>query len=100
MLNGARSRLRHRHVRDRHLQAVPHSAPSADVDALASDEHDHMVAALRLLPARQREAPVLRFYLDLSEAEIASAMGISAGSVKTHVHRALAALQLSLGGSR
>jgi RNA polymerase sigma factor (sigma-70 family) len=52
-----------------------------------------MVDALRRLPARQREALALKFYLDLSEADIAAAMDVSAGSVKTHVHRGLAALR-------
>jgi RNA polymerase sigma-70 factor (sigma-E family) len=100
VLNGARSRLRHRQVRSRHLQALPPPGPSADVGALAADEHDRMVVALRLLPTRQREAMVLRYYLDLSEAEMALAMGISPGSVKTHIHRGLAALHQSLGGTR
>ena len=92
VLNGARSRLRHRAVRRRHLEAVRGDAASAESGALASEEHRRVIAALRTLPARQREALVLKFYLDLSEAEIAAAMGVSAGSVKTHVHRGLASL--------
>ena len=100
VLNGARSRMRHRQVRARHLQTVPPPAPSAETGALAAEEHDRVVAAVRRLPARQREAVVLRYYLDLSEAEMAAAMGISAGSVKTHLHRSLAALHESLGGTR
>jgi RNA polymerase sigma-70 factor (sigma-E family) len=100
VLNGARSQMRHRQVQARHLQAVPPPGPSAEAGALAVDEHDRVVAALRCLPARQREAVVLRYYLDLSEAEMAAAMGISAGSVKTHVHRGLAALHETLGGTR
>jgi RNA polymerase sigma factor (sigma-70 family) len=51
-----------------------------------------VVEALRQLPRRQQEALVLRFYLELNERETAEAMGVSAGSVKTHVHRGLAAL--------
>ncbi|MGH2473771.1 MAG: sigma factor-like helix-turn-helix DNA-binding protein, partial [Candidatus Limnocylindrales bacterium] len=46
---------------------------------------------------RQREALALRYFLDLPEAEIAAAMGVSAGSVKTHVHRGLATLAQLLG---
>jgi RNA polymerase sigma factor (sigma-70 family) len=45
------------------------------------------------LPARQREALVLRFYGDLSEAQIAAAMGISKGAVKSHTARAMTALR-------
>ena len=100
VLNGARSRMRRRQVRALHLQAVLPPAPSAEAGALAADEHDRVVGALRRLAARQREAVVLRYYLDLSEAEMATAMGISAGSVKTHLHRALAALHETLEGMR
>jgi DNA-directed RNA polymerase specialized sigma24 family protein len=55
-----------------------------------------VVAALRTLPGRQREAIVLRYYADLSEAEIAAAMGISRGAVKSHTARAMAALRAEL----
>ena len=97
VLNGARSRLRHQRVRGRHLEPVPQPVPSPEAGAIASDEHRRVVAALRRLPARQREALVLKFYLELSEAETAAAMAVSTGSVKTHVHRGLAALQATLG---
>ena len=100
VLNGARSRMRRRQVRARHLQAVPPPAPSAEAGALAGEEHDRVMTAVRRLPVRQREAVVLRYYLDLSEAEMATAMGISSGSVKTHLHRGLAALHETLGGTR
>jgi RNA polymerase sigma-70 factor (sigma-E family) len=92
VLNGARSQLRRRRVRERLLpRPGPDGAP-ADRGALAADEHRRVVEALRQLPRRQQEALVLRFYLELSERETAEAMGVSAGSVKTHVHRGLAAL--------
>jgi RNA polymerase sigma factor (sigma-70 family) len=51
-----------------------------------------VLAALRRLPDRQREALVLRFYLDLTETEIAAAMGVSPGTVKSTTARGLAAL--------
>ena len=49
--------------------------------------------ALRALPQRQREVLVLRYYADLSEAQIADAMGISTGAVKSHASRGMAALR-------
>jgi RNA polymerase sigma factor (sigma-70 family) len=55
-----------------------------------------VIAALRSLPARQREAVMLRYYLDLSEEEVASAMKISRGAVKSHTARAKAALRSAL----
>jgi len=48
------------------------------------------------LPGRQREALILRYYADLSEAEIAAAMGISKGSVKSHTARGMMALRAAL----
>ncbi|WP_436796382.1 SigE family RNA polymerase sigma factor [Actinospongicola halichondriae] len=93
--NRARSQLRKRRVRRRHLRSVesPPSAPAADGPVLAADDSQRMLQALERLPERQRQVLVLRYYGDLSEAEIASALGISAGTVKTHAHRGLAALE-------
>jgi RNA polymerase sigma factor (sigma-70 family) len=54
------------------------------------------VAAMRARPDRQREALVLRYYADLSEAEIATAMKISRGAVKSHTARGMAALRAAL----
>jgi RNA polymerase sigma-70 factor (sigma-E family) len=99
VLNASRSHLRHRKVSDRY-DARRTAAPPADTPesaALGRAEHERVVAALRRLPERQREALALRYYLDLPEAEIAAAMGVSAGSVKTHVHRGLASLAQHLG---
>ena len=96
VLNGARSRLRRASVRKRHLEPVPAPTTNVETDAVAHDERRRMLVALRTLPARQREALVLKFYMELSEAETAAAMGVSAGSVKTHVHRGLASLEAAL----
>jgi RNA polymerase sigma-70 factor (sigma-E family) len=92
VLNGARSHLRRREVRRRHLSPVADPAPSAEAGAVAGDDQRRVLAALRSLPDRQRDVLTLRYYLDLSEAEIATTLGISPGSVKTHAHRGLAAL--------
>lgn len=92
VLNGARSHGRHRLVERRHLRAVRATAPGAEDVALSGDPDHQVLTALRALPERQREVLALRYYLDLSEAEIADTLGISPGSVKTHAHRGLAAL--------
>jgi RNA polymerase sigma-70 factor (sigma-E family) len=91
VLNGARSHVRRSVVARRHLQPAPDPTPGADARPLAGDV-DRVLTALRALPDRQREVLALRYYLDLSEAEIAATLGISTGSVKTHAHRGLAIL--------
>jgi RNA polymerase sigma-70 factor (sigma-E family) len=94
VLNGARSHLRRRKVSDRHDErrtAVP-AMVTPESAALGRAEHERVLAALRRLPERQREAIALRYYLDLPEAEIAAAMGVSTGSVKSHLHRGIASL--------
>jgi len=97
VVNRFRSVLRHRTVVDKNLkQQPPPDMPSAEHDALVLLERSAVVAALRKLPGRQREAIVLRYYADLSEAEVAAAMGISRGAVKSHTARGMAALRAEL----
>jgi RNA polymerase sigma-70 factor (sigma-E family) len=96
VLNLARSKLRRRQVARRHAPAPMPDAPSAEYGALERLEHDRVVAALRTLPGRQRECLVLRYSGDLSEAQIAAAMGISQGAVKSHASRGMAALRAAL----
>jgi RNA polymerase sigma-70 factor (sigma-E family) len=102
VLNGARSHLRRRQVSDRYeaRQRVAPAAETPESAALGLAEHERIVAALHRLPDRQREAVVLRYYLDLPEADIAAAMGVARGSVKTHLHRGLAALAQHLKEER
>ena len=57
-----------------------------------------VLLALRALPDLQREALVLRYYADLADAQVASAMGIGARSVHVHISRGVAALQAALDG--
>ena len=71
--------------------------PSAEAGALDLLTQAAVVTAVRRLPARQREAIVLRYYADLSEAQMAEAMGVSRGAVKSHLSRGVAALRLTLG---
>jgi RNA polymerase sigma-70 factor (sigma-E family) len=102
VLNGCRSRLRAR-ARDERLAAESQAtlpAASAEQAVLIGEEHATVLAALRQLPDRQREALVLRYYLDLSEPEIAASMGIGKGTVKSTTSRALAALGRLLEASR
>ena len=96
VVNRSRSVLRHRTVIDKNMQKAPPDMPSAEHGALVLLERHAVVAALRDLPGRQREAIVLRYYADLSEAEIATAMGISRGAVKSHTARGMSALRAAL----
>jgi RNA polymerase sigma-70 factor (sigma-E family) len=96
VVNRSRSVLRHRTVVDRNAPKPAPDEPSAEHGALALIERSAVIAALRTLPDRQREAVVLRYYADLSEADIAATMGISRGAVKSHTARAMAALKTIL----
>jgi RNA polymerase sigma-70 factor (sigma-E family) len=97
VVNRARSVLRHRTITDRNEPKPPPDMPTAEDGAIVLLERSAVIAALRSLPDRQREALVLRYYGDLSEAEIATAMGISRGAVKSHTARAMSALRTVLG---
>jgi len=98
--NLVRMRLRHQKVVQRHAPEQPQDASSAESEIILREDQQDVVCALRELPSRQREALVLRYWLDLREAEIAQAMGISAGSVKVHTSRGMAALTKALRGTR
>ncbi|WP_432975431.1 SigE family RNA polymerase sigma factor [Dactylosporangium sp. CA-233914] len=103
VVNGARSALRKRGVQERHIARGPDGpqvVASAETGALSLLAHREVLAAVRRLPARQREAIVLRYYAELSEAEIADAMGVSRGAVKSHASRGMAALRQSLEQAR
>lgn len=93
VVNRSRSVLRHRGVQARHTPAPQPHHPGADTDTLHSERRSQVLDALRELPQRQREVLALRFYLDLSEAEIAATLNISRGAVKSHASRGIAALR-------
>src|SRR5215471_2281675 len=95
VVNRSRSVMRHRVV-DKNAPKPAPDMPSAEQGALTLLERTAVVSALRSLPPRQREALVLRYYGDLSEAQIATAMGISRGAVKSHTARAIASLRAVL----
>jgi len=96
VVNRSRSALRHRTVVARHPPTPAPDAASAEQGAMVALEHAAVLAALRLLPLRQREVLVLRYYADLSEADIADTVGISRGAVKSHASRGMAALRTTL----
>ena len=100
VLNGARSHMRKRQVRGRLRVVGPDDVASAETAVVLADDQRAVIEALRGLPDRQRDVLVLRFYLDLSEAEIASTLGIAPGTVKTHVRRGLDALTEQLESRR
>jgi RNA polymerase sigma-70 factor (sigma-E family) len=98
VLNGCRSLLRRKTLPQaaRGLGGQQPTVDSAEAEVLTGEARREVMAALRRLPPRQREALVLRYYLDLSVDEAATTMGISPSSVRSATHRALRALGRSL----
>ena len=97
VLNGCRSALRRRITGRRLLTAYQPPTASAEAAVLGLEERQEVMRAVRRLPGRQREALVLRFYLDLPEREIARLMGLRPSSVRSATARALKALGHALG---
>jgi RNA polymerase sigma-70 factor (sigma-E family) len=96
VVNGARSVLRRRKTAREYVPPHEADAPSAEEAAVLNDEHRRVVAAMQQLTERQREVLVLRYWSDLSEAQIAEALGLSRGAVKSTASRALDALEKHL----
>jgi RNA polymerase sigma-70 factor (sigma-E family) len=92
MVNTNISWWRQRRVKEYPTEDIP-DQPVAD-HATDSEVHDSLSRALRRLPDRMRAAVVLRYYEDMSEAEIAGVLGISLGTVKSTVSRAVARLRI------
>lgn len=102
VVNLVRMRHRHHQVVRRHGERELRSSDTVSAESIALDRADQraVVEALDQLAPRQREAIVLRYWMDLNEAEIAATMGISCGAVKTHTSRAMAWLSRAVGVSR
>jgi RNA polymerase sigma-70 factor (sigma-E family) len=93
VVNRSRSALRRRRTAEQHVPERAVDVASAEHGALQHLEHERVLTAVRRLPRRQREVLVLRYYADLSEAQIADVLGISRGAVKSHASRAMTALR-------
>ena len=91
VFNGCRTVMRQR-ARRRRAVLTEREAESAEARVLHGEEHREVLAALRRLPARQREAVALRYCLGMAPDDVASAMGVSVGTVKSATSRGLAAL--------
>ncbi|AXK37794.1 sigma-70 family RNA polymerase sigma factor [Streptomyces armeniacus] len=94
--NLVRMRIRRLQVSRRHASVEVSDIDSAESTAMLHEDQRQVVDALKQLPGRQREALVLRYWMDLKEREIAEAMGISAGTVKSHISRGMEALSRAL----
>jgi RNA polymerase sigma-70 factor (sigma-E family) len=95
MVNANRSRFRKRRVAEQLTGAVP-EPPPADATR-ASDDRVALLAALMGLPPRQRSVVMLRFWLDMTETQVAEELGCSVGTVKSQASRALTTLRASSG---
>ena len=100
VVNLSRSRLRHLAVVRRHAPDRAQDVASAEHEVVRREGDRELLDAMGRLSARHREALVLRYWLDLSEAEMADAMGVSRGTVKSHVSRGLDSLAALLEGTR
>jgi RNA polymerase sigma-70 factor (sigma-E family) len=99
VVNGARSTLRRRAVASR-FRFPPIAVPSAEASALLADDSRAVVVALRRLPRRHQEVLILRYWGGLSEKDIAAALGIAPGTVKSAASRGIAALERTMGDRR
>ena len=96
VLNGCRSVHRRAAVARKHAPQLAGTRAAERDAGSAADERAELEAALRLLPHRQREVLVLRYYLDLDIAEIAGLLRIVPSAVRSNCSRGLATLACAL----
>lgn len=95
--NGERSRLRRRDAEDRAYRRLGDDGAAPDPAEIALAGDRAVLDAVAALPLRQRQICILHYYLDRPVADVAAALGVSEGTVKTQLHRARAALAERLG---
>lgn len=100
VVNRARSALRRRKTARDYVPPISREHDATSESVVLADEHREVLDALAKLPRRQREVLVLRYWSDLTEAEIAESLGISKGTVKSTASRALDALEKVLEAKR
>ncbi|HXF21311.1 MAG TPA: SigE family RNA polymerase sigma factor [Streptosporangiaceae bacterium] len=93
LLNANRTRFRSRRVAEQLTADLPD--PGTPDPTGARDDRSALMAAMAALPAGQRAVVVLRYWLDLTEPQVAAALGCSVGNVKSQAARGLAKLRLS-----
>ncbi|MFD6973574.1 RNA polymerase sigma factor [Streptomyces sp. NPDC059979] len=98
VVNTSRSVLRRRRTVRAWTPPAVADVPSAEDHVVLDEAHREVLAALGRLTPRRRQVLVLRYWADLSEAEIASTLGISRGAVKSSASRGLDALERILEG--
>lgn len=99
VVNGARSVLRRRRTMRAHVPEREGHAPPPEEYVLLREEHQEVLTALGRLTRRQREVLVLRYWSNLTEAQIADTLRLSRGTVKSTASRALDALARRLEAS-
>jgi RNA polymerase sigma-70 factor (ECF subfamily) len=82
-----------------HFEVLAAHGPAPDKGVERREAGDRLSLALEALPERQRAVVVLRHYQELSLEEIASTLGMSLGTVKSSLHRALHRMRATLGGA-
>lgn len=100
VVNLSRSTLRRRILGMKLLSKPMPDMASAEEGAYDQLERADLIQAMRGLQRRQREVLVLRYFAELSEAEVAESLGISTGSVKAYGSRGLAALRVAMGATQ
>ncbi len=100
VVNTVRSRHRRHATATRNVAPHLTVVPSAEDDALGRVGRDLVLAAVSELPLKQRACVVMRYWMRMTESEIAADLSVSVGSVRTHIKRGTKNLEQRLGTLR